>query len=313
MPPLNALLKWPGSKRRYTGPILEWMGAPVDHRVIEPFLGAGNVWTAVWSSGWRHGLLCDAEPRVMAFHMAVADDPVAVHRELQRLPDTTKTSWREHYYEVRQAFNDEWDPDLIGHLHAARMLWLNKTTTNGLWRLNRQGRFNASIGSYKTVKMPGVEQICAISRCLSGAQLRAATSWQACVRDAAPGDLIYADPPWPGTFAGYTPSGHVDHEELVIELARARDRGVRVLLDTSWGDDLAEQARELSLQVERFYTKTTTSIGMGTGEHDSGRKPLPQVWIHTGPATYRYLEQDPQRPPLVAKQRTPVTTDPELR
>lgn len=285
MPPLSALLKWPGSKRRYTGPILEWMGAPVHHRFIEPFLGAGNVWTAVWSSGWRHGLLCDAEPRVMAFHMAVADDPVAVHRELQRLPDTTKASWREHYYEVRQAFNDEWDPDLIGHLHAARMLWLNKTTTNGLWRLNQQGRFNASIGSYKTVKMPGVEQICAISRCLSGAQLRLATSWQSCVRDAAPGDLIYADPPWPGTFAGYTPSGHVDHEDLIIELARARDRGVRVLLDTSWGDDLAEQARELSFRVERFYTKTTTSIGMGTGEHDSGRKPLPQVWIHTGPAT----------------------------
>ena len=76
---------------------------------------------------------------------------------------------REHFYEVRK--NDKLEGDVE---RGARLVFLNKTCFNGLWRVNAAGRFNVPFGKYASPKILDEGTLKAASRALACAEIRCA-------------------------------------------------------------------------------------------------------------------------------------------
>lgn len=159
---MKPLLKWPGGKAKLAQRISETFGEPCLETYFEPFLGSGAVYLHRYSAGEVRGpaILSDINPKLVNFHRMVKLFPGSFIEALRGLP---KETFREDYYDVRNRFNepDMLERDALGH--AAMLLWLNKTCFNGLYRENKNGEFNVSLGSYKILNLPSDEEIMRVS------------------------------------------------------------------------------------------------------------------------------------------------------
>ena len=125
---------------------------------------------------------------------------------------------------------------------AARTIYLNKTGYNGLYRVNRAGRFNVPFGRYDNpgFRQPeAIENLRACSRALRGVKL-VVRDFGEVARHAKAGDFVYFDPPYvpvstTSDFTSYVPGGfgYADQERLAGVFARLAARGVHVMLSNS--------------------------------------------------------------------------------
>ncbi|MYD66260.1 MAG: DNA adenine methylase [Chloroflexi bacterium] len=217
-------LKWAGGKRPLVPDIAELMPASFE-RYWEPFVGGGAVFFAL-GSGAAEAYLSDLNLELMVTYKVVQDDPEALISHLERHADEHS---REHYYAVR-AKHDERDPIAL----AARFIYLNKTAYNGLHRVNKRGRFNVPMGSYEDPGICDAGNLRAASIALGRARLRAGSFLGPHVSPAV-GDVVYCDPPYDGTFTGYTGAGFGSDEQTALR-DRATvwaDSGAHVLLSNS--------------------------------------------------------------------------------
>jgi len=130
---------------------------------------------------------------------------------------------------------------------AARMVYLNKTGYNGLYRVNRKGKFNVPFGRYKRPKVCDADNLRAGSEALQDAEI-ACASFESVLDRAVPGDLVYFDPPYvplsrTASFTAYQAGGFGQEEQGRLRdvcLALTR-RGIKVMLSNS----ATEVVREL--------------------------------------------------------------------
>ena len=115
-----------------------------------------------------------------------------------------------------------------------RFIYLNKTCFNGLYRVNRKGRFNVPIGRQSNPNVCDSANIKAASEVLKKAELRV---WAFDADAVAPqaGDLVYCDPPYDGTFTGYTGNGFdADDQTRLRDCCRRwREAGAYVIVSNS--------------------------------------------------------------------------------
>jgi DNA adenine methylase len=140
------------SLRRTARPILKWAGGkssllhvlskyiPKDFKkYVEPFVGGGAMFFSIQPDS---GILGDANGELIACYEAVKDMPEAVIISLS----TYKVN-SEEFYRVRAQ-----NPRVLSDVErAARMIFLNKTCFNGLYRVNRFGQFNTPFGHCRNV------------------------------------------------------------------------------------------------------------------------------------------------------------------
>jgi DNA adenine methylase len=219
-------LKWAGGKTSLLPELVKHVpGLP--RRYHEPFLGGGALFFAVAP---RRAVLSDANGELIHCWRQVRDD---VHAVLDALAAHVYDRTR---FEAVRALNPSRLPPAD---RAARFIYLNKTCFNGLWRVNRAGRFNVPFGRYKnpTFHDPGL--LLRASRALRGVQIHRAP-FEIALQRAAPGDFVYLDPPYDpvsqtASFTTYTRNafGWEDQERLAAECASLDERGVRFLLSNS--------------------------------------------------------------------------------
>jgi DNA adenine methylase len=126
-------------------------------------------------------------------------------------------------------------------VRAARLIYLNKTCYNGLFRVNTQGQFNVPFGCYKNPVIADPAIIRAISSFLATGSITLRNQdFQDAVLDAGKGDFVYFDPPYDpvsdsASFTGYSLNGFDKSEQ-----ERLRDlcdlltlRGVHVMVSNS--------------------------------------------------------------------------------
>lgn len=213
-------LKWAGGKRK-EAPILAPLivGDGIVGRYVEPFCGSAAVFFHVAP---ERAVLNDALAEVMACHRAVRDDPQGVARALFHF--VTYGTEREAYLKIRafEAMNTQ--------EAAARTIYLNRLGFNGLYRTNKAGGFNVPFGDVKDPHWPTVADLSRAAEVLKGAVL-CCGDWRSVVREACVGDVVFCDPPYPGTFDGYaTAHDKVDPAVLADHLHGAVERGARVVV-----------------------------------------------------------------------------------
>ncbi|MEU1889495.1 Dam family site-specific DNA-(adenine-N6)-methyltransferase [Micromonospora rifamycinica] len=221
----KSFLKWAGGKTRYAKTLVA-VAPAFTGTYREPFLGSGAVFFELNPS---RAILSDANEELIICFREVAKDAEAV---MKRLDDYINT--REHFEEVRSQ-----NPAALSNLdRAARVIYLNKTSFRGLWRVNQKGQFNTPYGAYDRPYYSR-QTLSEASKLLAGAEIRVA-DFQEQLDQATEGDWVYLDPPyiplggW-ADFKRYTPGqfNEDDHIRLFKAMKRASERGVFVTLSNS--------------------------------------------------------------------------------
>ncbi|MEJ2749173.1 MAG: Dam family site-specific DNA-(adenine-N6)-methyltransferase, partial [Anaerolineae bacterium] len=132
--------------------------------------------------------------------------------------------------------------DLPPAARAARLIFLNKTCYNGLYRENSKGEFNVPFGRYKNPRICVEARLRAAAAVLQGVDLRVA-DFAEVVATAVAGDFVYFDPPYvplspTSSFTSYNTHGfgQADQERLADTVADLTARGVKVMLSNSSAD-----------------------------------------------------------------------------
>jgi DNA adenine methylase len=234
-------LKWPGGKGEILPAVLEVCGPAL--LFVDPFMGSGIVARAYAERGSAvHA--SDVNASVVGLHHAIAVRPHELVGELWALSEFTK----EHYYAVREAYNDPSRRRDVGQ--AALFLWLNRMCFNGLYRENRSGRMNTPVGSRATFPTEAVvEAVWAEHRQWARASLGLGLA-AAAVADALDETLrltevavLYLDPPYLFDGKGFTQysAAGLDYTRLLADARRQAARGARVVMS----NDVNPVTREL--------------------------------------------------------------------
>ena len=177
---------------------IDWDGSG---RWIEPFVGSAVV---PFNIRPDRALLADANPHLIRFYVAIQEGKITsetVRVFLEREGSRLLSDGQEHYYRVRNRFNECGDPH--------DFLFLNRACFNGLVRFNRKGFFNTPFCRKPERFRPAyITRICNQVQCAADSMAGKAwefvcADWADTLSKAREGDFVYCDPPYAGRFTDY--------------------------------------------------------------------------------------------------------------
>ncbi|MBI5528743.1 MAG: DNA adenine methylase [Deltaproteobacteria bacterium] len=226
-------LKWAGGKTQLLREILPALPAEIQ-TYYEPFVGGGAVFFSLAAERrFKRAVIGDRNPALTEVYSAVRDDVGALTAVLkEHAPHATD---REYFYRTRAI-----DPaGLSPAERAARMLFLNKTCFNGLWRANSRGIFNVPFGRNRNPRVLDEDLLGAASAALRDVEIVTA-DFEKIVGPAGKLDAVYFDPPYhplskSSSFTAYDPFPfrEGEHERLARVFREVVDRGAAALLSNS--------------------------------------------------------------------------------
>jgi DNA adenine methylase len=219
-------------------------------RYHEPFIGGGALFFEMFRAHRlrKHAWLADNNPNLIDAYWGVKKD---VERVIELLLLHKKRHSKEYYYQVRARV----PKDRLKR--AARIIYLNKTCYNGLYRENRKGEFNVPCGQYKNPNICDKENLRAVAKALKNARIE--TRHFAKVLTAAKsGDVVYFDPPYhplstTASFTGYEKNGFNEgaQRELAEVFRRLDKMRVKIILSNSMTPLVQKLYRTFT--IERVY------------------------------------------------------------
>lgn len=216
-------LKWAGGKRALVPDIVQQLPDQFGH-YWEPFVGGGAVFFAL-DSRIRKATLSDYNKELVLTYTMLKKKPEDVIEVLQKHQCAHN---REYYMKIRRDGHTYQEATQL----AARFIYLNKTCYNGLYRVNSKGQFNVPMGSYKNPNVCDTDNLRAVADVLKKAKLRACSFEK--IQPQA-GDLVYCDPPYDGTYTGYTDGGFTESDQKAVRdtCLQWRAKGVHVIVSNS--------------------------------------------------------------------------------
>ena len=221
-------LKWAGGKQRLLAQYSPFLPAPtaINH-YYEPFIGSAAVFFHYQPP---HATLADRNEKLIELYRVVRNDVDSLIVALQ--PHRNES---DYYYRIRAQNTEE----LTAVQRAARLIYLNKTCYNGLYRENSKGEFNVPFGRYKNPTICDEPRLRAASQALQTVKLVAA-DFEDVVQTAVSGDFIYFDPPYAplnatSSFTSYSKHGFTaaDQKRLADLLATLTAKGCLIMLSNS--------------------------------------------------------------------------------
>jgi DNA adenine methylase len=243
--PPQPLLKWAGGKRgiipQLQGLMPEDVRPSFEGRLVEPFIGGAAMFFYLKP---REALLADVNEDLIALYLAARDSLNELKSALDELDSLPYTA--ESYYGVRES-----EPSGLVE-RAARLVLLNRWGWNGLYRVNKKGKFNVPFGRTSTGRRPRLydrDNLRAASELLKRAEITVAP-FEVTLERVETGDFAYLDPPYhpisaTSAFTSYTKLDFSiqDQERLrdAILLTEQRTRGgARIMLSNSVAPELVE-------------------------------------------------------------------------
>ncbi len=259
-------------KKKYTRPILRWVGGKqllidqllaycpanaFEKRYFEPFLGAASLFLALHP---KNAYLSDANPHLINAYRKICNETCTIARLLS---DYSKRDSYSFYYSIRDLYNHT----NYSTAQAARFLYLNRTCFNGIFRVNKDNKFNVPYGYKKKPWFPNREELIDFANAIKNAKIFN-EDYKVALRRAKGGDFIYLDPPYPplnGTsnFAHYTMDrfGIEQQYDLANEVLELDRKGCMIMIsnaDTKLIRELYEKYDLHSLEVTRYVTCKST-------------------------------------------------------
>ena len=230
---VTPVVKWVGGKRQ----LLEEITQRLPKRVTtycEPFLGGGAV---LFSLQPKNAIVNDLNADLMLVYEVIRDNVELLIASLEKHENTS-----EYFYSIRDLDRDK---DAYREMsaidRASRIIYLNKTCYNGLFRVNSSGEFNSPFGYYKNPNIVNASVLRAVSKYLTANHVQLFhMDFEEVLRQVPRGAFVYLDPPYDpvsdtASFTGYNRGGfgREEQERLKHCCDGLTARGVRFLLSNS--------------------------------------------------------------------------------
>lgn len=262
---LSPILKWAGGKRLLSGSILE-RAPSTFNRYIEPFLGGGAVLFAMRP---YNSIVNDINTelinmyKTIQYHVDDVINKLNIHKQLHSL---------EYFYKIRSM---DRDIDLYNNMslidRSARILYLNKTCFNGLFRVNSKGFFNVPIGGAKNPDIVNESGLRSVSTYFNESQTTFLNlDFESVIQYAMKDDFIYMDPPYDPlisqSFVTYSSDGFGRKDQIRLKNVydKLTDIGCKVMMSNSCTDfitDLYKQYRIDIIDAHRFISGQSKGRG----------------------------------------------------
>lgn len=243
------VVKWVGGKRQLLNEITPLIPKRFTS-YCEPFLGGGAVLFSVQPS---RAIVNDLNEDLIAVYEVIRDDVEALVADLKKHENTP-----EYFYKIRDMDrNKELYQSLTKVERASRLIYLNKTCFNGLFRVNSLGEFNSPFGHYKNPNIVNEPVLKAVNKYLMSSNITFYSEDFAVTLDKiGKGGFVYLDPPYDpvsdtASFTGYNKGGFDRTEQIRLkqccdDLTR---RGVKFVLSNSATDFIKDLYKDYNISV----------------------------------------------------------------
>lgn len=264
-------VKWVGGKRQLLDKISLHLPDKIN-RYFEPFIGGGAVLFHIQP---KNASINDSNKELTNLYETIKSSPEELIEHLK-----THINNSEYFYQIRKLDrNKDSYSKLTAIEKASRLIFLNKTCYNGLFRVNSAGEFNTPFGKYKNPNIVNEQTIKSVSNYLNSNNIKITTGdYEIAVKEAQKGDFVYLDPPYDpvsvsSNFTGYTKTGfNREEQERLKKLCDHLDsKGVNFLLSNS--------ATEFIQNLYSDYTVTLVNAKRFVNSKASGRGDVNEVLV----------------------------------
>jgi len=223
-------LKWAGGKSQLLPELVARL--PKNFKAYhEPFVGSGALFFDLFQRQQLSEVyLSDINRHLIAAYLALQKQVEAVIDLLKR---HQRLNSRNYYYRIRRRTPSR------STERTARLIYLNKTCFNGLYRENKSGQFNVPYGSYENPTICDEDNLRSVARALRSVVVKC-HSYEKAMSQARQGDFVYLDPPYyplsgTSSFTAYDREGFtvVDQCRLRIAFEDLHTRGAYVMMSNS--------------------------------------------------------------------------------
>jgi DNA adenine methylase len=235
-PAPRPFLKWAGGKGQLLAELVKRVDAAGSFgRYHEPFVGGAALFFELCATGKlkKKALLSDSNANLIEAYLGLRQ---SVEEVVALLETHALQHSQDHYYATRVIV-----PKTLPE-RAARIIYLNRTCFNGLYRENSSGRFNVPMGRYDNPRICDAPNLRAVASALRKADIEC-RPFETVLDRAKPGDLVYFDPPYhpvskTSSFTAYAKGGFgEEHQRHLAQVFRElAERGVKAILSNSMTD-----------------------------------------------------------------------------
>lgn len=263
---LTPILKWVGGKRQLLDDIIPLIPKKMT-TYVEPFLGGGAVLFALRP---KKAIINDYNEELINVYNVVKKNP---HKLLGILERHELNNSEEYFYEVRSWDRDKDYISLSNYEKAGRIIYLNKTCYNGLFRVNQAGQFNSPYGRYKNPNIVNRPVILAMNNYFNSNEIKIMSGdYKEALQDLRRGAFVYFDPPYlpisnSSSFTGYTDGGFsLDDQIELRDICRdLNERGIKFMLSNSDHEMIRELYNEFIVETVKAR-RAINSKGNKRGE-----------------------------------------------
>lgn len=260
------VVKWVGGKRQLLNEIEKCI--PKYTKYYEPFVGGGAV---LFHLQPQKAVINDINSELINLYQVIKDNVEELINDLVKHKNKS-----DYYYDIR-----EWDRDkekynsLSSIEKASRIIYLNKTCYNGLFRVNRSGEFNSPFGNYKNPNIVNDSILRAVNIYFNKANITfKCGDFEEAIKGIRKGSFVYFDPPYDpvsnsANFTGYDKGGFDRDEQMRLKnlCDRLDKRGIKFLLSNSATDFILELYQDYKIEIVKAK-RVINSQGDKRGEVD---------------------------------------------
>lgn len=264
---VRPVLKWVGGKRQIINQIIEYVPKNFS-TYYEPFLGGGAV---LFELQPKKAIINDINAELINLYEIIKKNVEELIEDLKQHKNE-----KAYFYHLRELDrNKEEYNRLTPSQKAARLVYLNKTCYNGLFRVNKAGQFNTPFGNYKNPNIVDEYTLKAVSNYFNKAQISfTCQDFEDTLKGIRKGAFVYFDPPYDpisdtSSFTGYDKGGFDRNEQIRLKKTCdwLNDKNVKFLLSNSATDFIKELYKDYKI-VTVQAKRAINSISEKRGEID---------------------------------------------
>lgn len=191
-------LRWAGGKKWLLRDIHKFLPTKWNN-YHEPFIGAGSIFFHIKPKG--KSFLSDLNDELINVYIQIKHNLT----QLVEILDNMKVNKKEYYLIRKNLFKNDTE-------RAARIIYLNKSCFNGIYRVNQNNEFNVPYGKNHRVKLYDLDNLKAVQHALTNTVLKS-QDFNLCINDIQEGDLVVLDPPYTVAHAN---NGFIEYNKKIF-------------------------------------------------------------------------------------------------
>jgi DNA adenine methylase len=261
-------LKWVGGKRQLIPEIVQVLPSAINKmNYVEPFIGGGAI---LFHLQPQKAIVNDFNTELINVYKVIKNDVEALINDLAQHKND-----EDYYYHIRALDRNDSFTNISDVQRASRIIYLNKTCYNGLYRVNNSGEFNTPFGRYKNPNIVNEPTLRAVSTYLNSNNISLNSGdYSLVLEDLPKNSFVYFDPPYhplteSANFTGYIQGGWDESDQIRLREAcdELTSKGIKFLLSNSCTNFIKEQYQDYNITVVQA-TRAVNSNAAGRGNVD---------------------------------------------